>query len=72
MPRRRSGTKNNNREPFVVRAGDGAGKRAAEAIVPINGKLIALGLQAHNLDAGVVRAFKADRGGQVLLYQPNF
>jgi hypothetical protein len=62
---------NNGASTFAVSAGDGAGKRAAEATVPINEKLIALGLQAHNLDAGVVRAFKADRGGQVLLYQPN-
>jgi hypothetical protein len=61
----------NGANTFAVSAGDGAGKRAAEATVPINEKLIALGLQSHNLDAGVVRAFKADRGGQVLLYQPN-
>merc|ERR1712113_348780 len=56
---------------FLIDAHDGAGKRSAELMVPINDKLIALGLQAHNLWTGHVDAFKADRGGQVLLYQPN-
>lgn len=56
---------------FMIKAHDGAAKRAAELMVPINEKLIALGLQAHNLDSGVVKALKADRGGQVLVYQPN-
>ena len=56
---------------FLINAHDGAAKREAELMVPINEKLIALGLQAHNLDAGAVKAFKADRGGQVLVYQPD-
>ena len=55
---------------FMISAHDGAAKRMTELMVPINEKLIALGLQAHNLDSGVVKAFKADRGGQVLVYQP--
>merc|ERR1712038_865813 len=58
-------------ETFAISAHDGAAKRAAEFMVPINEKLLVLGLQSHNLFAGPVRAFKADRGGQVLLYQPN-
>lgn len=56
---------------YMIKAHDGAAKREAELKVPINDKLIALGLQAHNLDSGVVKALKADRGGQVLVYQPN-
>jgi len=56
---------------FMISAGDGAAKREAEFEVPINEKLIALGLQAHNYYNGAVGAFKADRGGQVLIYQPN-
>ena len=56
---------------FMISAHDGAAKRMAEHMIPINEKLIVLGLQAHNLDSGVVKAFKADRGGQVLLYQPK-
>lgn len=63
-----------NEEPeggFLINAHDGTAKRMAEFMVPINDKLIVLGLQAHNLDSGVVKALKADRGGQVLLYQPD-
>lgn len=56
---------------FAIKAHDGAAKREAELEVPINDKLIALGLQAHNLRDGVVAAFQADRGGQVMLYQPD-
>ena len=56
---------------FMISAHDGAAKRMAEHMIPINEKLIVLGLQAHNMDSGVVKAFKADRGGQVLLYQPK-
>jgi len=58
-------------EEFVISSGDGEGKRIAEHTVPINEKLIALGLQAHNLADGTVAAFKADRGGQLLVYQPD-
>ena len=55
----------------MIKARDGYTKRLAELKVPINEKLTALGLQDHNLDSGVVKALKADRGGQVLVYQPN-
>jgi len=56
---------------FLINAHDGEARRMAEHLVPINDKLIALGLQSHNLNSGVVSAFKADRGGQVLVYQPD-
>lgn len=56
---------------FMINAHDGAARREAEFKVSINDKLIALGLQAHNYDSGVISAFKADRGGQVLIYQPD-
>jgi hypothetical protein len=58
-------------DDFAIQAGDGASKRMYEHKIPINEKLIALGLQSHNFDGGVISAFKADRGGQVLVYQPN-
>ncbi|EJK67681.1 hypothetical protein THAOC_11255 [Thalassiosira oceanica] len=57
---------------FSISAGDGHAKREAELEVPIEDKLIVLGLQAHNYHSGVVEAFEADRGGQVLLYKPDF
>lgn len=56
---------------FTIIAHDGAAKHMAEFEVPINDELITLGLQAHNLDSGIVKALKADRGGKVLVYQPN-
>lgn len=56
---------------FAIRAGQGKKKREAELTVPINDKLIVLGLQAHNFNDGVIKAFQADRGGQVMLYQPD-
>ena len=56
---------------FLIGAHDGQGKRIAEHTVPINDKLIALGLQSHNIAGGAVSAFGADRGGQVLAYKPN-
>ena len=56
---------------FLINAHDGEARRLAEHMIPINDKLIALGLQAHNLNDGVIAAFKADRGGQLLLYQPD-
>ncbi len=56
---------------FMIKAHDGEAKRIAEHKVPINDKLIAFGLQAHNFYSGIIDAFKADRGGQVLVYQPN-
>ena len=49
---------------FTIPAKDGHGKRQAELRVPIEDKLIALGLQAHNFHSGVVEAFEADRGGE--------
>jgi len=59
-----------NRE-FLISPGDGFSKRQAEMMVPINEKLLVVGLQAHNLVAGAIRAFQADRGGQLYIYQPN-
>jgi len=56
---------------FLVESGNGFLKRQAEQIVPINEKLLVIGLQSHNLEAGVVRAFQADRGGQMYIYQPD-
>jgi len=56
---------------FMISAHDGEAKRMAEHKVSINDKLIALGLQAHNHNSGIIEAFKADRGGQVLVYQPD-
>jgi len=56
---------------FAIRAHDGEAKRQTELKVPINEKLIVLGLQAHNFFDGVIKAFQADRGGQVMLYQPD-
>ena len=49
----------------------GHAKRAADRTVPINDKLILLGLQAHNFAGGVIKAFQGDRGGQWLAYQPE-
>uniref|UniRef100_A0A6V2KIW3 Uncharacterized protein n=1 Tax=Ditylum brightwellii TaxID=49249 RepID=A0A6V2KIW3_9STRA len=56
---------------FLINAKDGAAKRMAEFDVSINDKLIALGLQAHNMKSGPVGSLKADRGGQVLVYKPD-
>ena len=58
-------------DSWMINAHDGQAKREVEHMVPINDKLIALGLQAHNFNSGVIEAFKADRGGQVLVYQPD-
>lgn len=56
-----------------VPAGASAGqtKRALENSISINDKIIALGLQSHNLNAGPIDAFSADRGGQIMAYKPN-
>ena len=56
---------------FVCSAGDGECKRAAEATVPINDKMIVLGLQAHNYWGGLISYFNADRGGQAYAYKPE-
>ena len=56
---------------FVCSAGDGYCKRQQEALVPINDKIIGIGLQAHNLFAGLIETFKGDRGGQVYAYKPS-
>merc|ERR1712150_413706 len=58
-------------DDFMIEAHDGAAKRMMEHEVSINDKNIVLNVQAHNLYSGVVSAFKADRGGQLFLYQPN-
>ena len=65
------GGKGGSEDMFAIMSGDGAGKRMAELEVPINEKLIALGLQAHDHHAGVIQTFKADRGGQLMVYQPH-
>lgn len=57
---------------FALKASDSGHKRRdLSKEVAISDKLILIGLQAHNLDAGVVRKFGADRGGQWMLYQPR-
>merc|ERR1712050_426924 len=48
---------------FVVSASDnGEMKRLADAMVDINDKIILVGLQAHNLDCGIIETFQLDRG----------
>ena len=39
--------------------------------VPINDKMIVLGLQAHNYWGGLISYFNADRGGQAYAYKPE-
>ena len=41
------------------------------ATVPINDKMIVLGLQAHNHWGGLISYFNADRGGQAYAYKPE-
>lgn len=56
---------------WALGAGDeGHTKRAVEKTVAINDKYIVLGLQAHQLNKGVIDVLEADRGGQWLVYQP--
>jgi hypothetical protein len=50
---------------------DGHAKRANDALVNINDKMILIGLQAHNMYCGIINAFQSDRGGQWLVYQPK-
>lgn len=54
-----------------IRAGNGYAKRMAESMVSICDKIIAINLQAHNLYDGPLAAFQADRGGQVMAFQPD-
>lgn len=57
---------------FMLSASDtGAEKRAADGSVSINDKYIIFGLQAHNLNTGVIDTFQCDRGGQWLIYKPS-
>lgn len=56
---------------FLATAGVGATTNAIERTLPINNKTFALGLQAHQLTAGIVRSMSGDRGGQLYMYQPN-
>ena len=56
---------------FLATAGVGYQTRLQERLTPINNKTIAMGLQAHQLSAGIVRAMSGDRGGQLYAYQPN-
>lgn len=56
---------------FIATAGVGATRRSAERTIPINNKTIGMGLQAHQLTAGIIRAMSGDRGGQLFAYKPN-
>jgi len=57
---------------WAVKATDkGYKKRQADLTVPINDKHITLSLQAHNFLGGVVADFRADRGGQLMMYKPH-
>jgi len=56
---------------WAVSAGDAVTSHMARMATPINDKLIAVGLQSHNFYGGAVTAFRADRGGQILLYKPS-
>ena len=49
----------------------GAARRAAEATVSIEDKYIAVGLQHHAANGGVIQKFNLDRGGQVYIYKPD-
>lgn len=49
----------------------GAARRAAEATVSIEDKYIAVGLQHHAANGGVIEKFNLDRGGQVYIYKPD-
>ena len=40
-------------------------------MIPINDKVLAVGLQAHSLTGGVIQAFRGDRGGQIYAMQPQ-
>eukprot|EP00928_Gymnodinium_smaydae_P006236 TRINITY_DN12184_c0_g1_i2.p1 TRINITY_DN12184_c0_g1~~TRINITY_DN12184_c0_g1_i2.p1 ORF type:complete len:257 (+),score=47.25 TRINITY_DN12184_c0_g1_i2:517-1287(+) len=57
---------------FTLKAADAGYKRRDLArTVAMNDKLILIGLQSHNLNSGLIKAFNADRGGQWLLWQPR-
>lgn len=57
---------------FVLKASDvGHQMQAAAKSVPIDEKLLLIGLQAHGFAGGIISDFAADRGGQWLLYQPR-
>eukprot|EP00934_Nitzschia_sp_Nitz4_P001248 Nitzschia sp. Nitz4//scaffold17_size182527//93321//96006//NITZ4_001857-RA/size182527-snap-gene-0.297-mRNA-1//-1//CDS//3329539349//1248//frame0 len=55
----------------AISAGNGYAKRLAEHTVSICDKTIVVNLQAHNMAYGPIKAFKADRGGQVMAYKPD-
>eukprot|EP00930_Biecheleria_cincta_P082155 TRINITY_DN7180_c0_g1_i2.p1 TRINITY_DN7180_c0_g1~~TRINITY_DN7180_c0_g1_i2.p1 ORF type:complete len:807 (-),score=143.12 TRINITY_DN7180_c0_g1_i2:210-2318(-) len=56
---------------FKIKAGAPGSKREAEATVNVNEKILAMGLQAHSLNGGVIHAFRGDRGGQLYAYRPK-
>lgn len=59
-------------QSWYVKASDkGYKQHEANALVPVNHKTIAVGLQAHNMFKGVIEAFRNDRGGQVYIYRPH-
>lgn len=50
---------------------DGFAKRKYDNATTINDKYIMTGLQAHNMQCGLIAAVQSDRGGQILVYNPN-
>ena len=56
---------------YIASAGNGRSKRMAEAMVPIDEKMIVFGLQAHSINKGVISALRGDRGGQIYAYKPS-
>jgi hypothetical protein len=58
-------------DDWMVHAADaGTAKRHAETTMHINQKVIAVGLQAHSLSAGIIASFQGDRGGQIYAFKP--
>lgn len=56
---------------WMVHAHDGYSKRQADKSMTINEKLIVMGMQAHSLSGGLIRAFQGDRGGQNYIMRPK-
>lgn len=65
LPRKENGK-------FALKAShSGSVKRANDRKVAINDKQLIINLQAHSIQGGLISGFRADRGGQVYMYQPN-
>ena len=57
---------------FALSANEkGYRKREEDAQVELNDKYIILNLQASNFEAGAMKHFGADTGGQIMIYKPN-